>query len=273
MEKMDIINKRLKEDFDLLESRGYEVVGVFLQGSQNYNLDYEDSDIDTKAIVLPSFRDFLFGKKQISTTIELEVTREHIDTKDIRIMFDNFKKQNINFVEILFTEYKYMNPKYKELFQPMFDIRERIARYDRLRAIKAMYGMACEKKKALRHPYPTTMHKIEKFGYDPKQLHHIIRLADFQDEYMYGYKYADILKYNDTNVTYMIDVKKGRVYDEEGAVETANKIVTLMKESVEEFKNRYNNVIDVELDDIFEKVMTDIFSLRFREELGIKVEF
>lgn len=30
-------------------------VGLFLQGSQNYNLDYEGSDIDTKAIMLPSF--------------------------------------------------------------------------------------------------------------------------------------------------------------------------------------------------------------------------
>ena len=28
-------------------------------------------------------------------------------------MFDNFKKQNINFIEILFTKYKYINPKYR----------------------------------------------------------------------------------------------------------------------------------------------------------------
>lgn len=39
-------------------------VGLFLQGSQNYNLDYEGSDIDTKAIMLPSFSDFvlIFGR-------------------------------------------------------------------------------------------------------------------------------------------------------------------------------------------------------------------
>ena len=38
-------------------------VGLFLQGSQNYNLDYEGSDIDTKAIMLPSFSDFVLNAK------------------------------------------------------------------------------------------------------------------------------------------------------------------------------------------------------------------
>ena len=33
-------------------------VGLFLQGSQNYKLDYESSDIDTKAIVLPQLLRF-----------------------------------------------------------------------------------------------------------------------------------------------------------------------------------------------------------------------
>ena len=37
---------------------------------------------------------------------------EHIDVKDIRLMFDNFKKQNINFLEILFTKFGIVNEKY-----------------------------------------------------------------------------------------------------------------------------------------------------------------
>lgn len=35
------------------------------------------------------------------------------------------------------------------------------------------------KKKALTHPYPTIIDKIEKYGYDGKQLHHIIRMYNF----------------------------------------------------------------------------------------------
>ena len=34
-----------------------KIVGCFLQGSQNYGLDYEGSDVDTKLIVVPDFRD------------------------------------------------------------------------------------------------------------------------------------------------------------------------------------------------------------------------
>ena len=53
-------------------------VGLFLQGSQNYNLDYEGSDIDTKAIMLPSFSDFVLNAKPLSTTHIMEITNTWI---------------------------------------------------------------------------------------------------------------------------------------------------------------------------------------------------
>ena len=46
----------------MLEDRGLTVVGIFLYGSQNYNLDYEGSDIDLKAIVIPNINDIVFNK-------------------------------------------------------------------------------------------------------------------------------------------------------------------------------------------------------------------
>ena len=90
-------------------------VGLFLQGSQNYNLDYEGSDIDTKAIMLPSFSDFVLNAKPLSTTHIME-NNEHVDFKDIRLMFDCIKKQNVNFVEILFTPYSIINPENNALY-------------------------------------------------------------------------------------------------------------------------------------------------------------
>jgi hypothetical protein len=44
--------------------------------------------------------------------------------------------------------------------------------------------MMLEKYEALRHPYPSTVAKIEKFWYDPKQLHHIVRLYILIRRYM-----------------------------------------------------------------------------------------
>lgn len=98
IEKDTIIFNRLKSDFDYVTSLGYKVLGVFLQGSQNYHLDYEGSDIDTKAIVIPSFEDFVLNRKPASTTLILP-SNEHIDVKDLRLMNECFRKQNINLLK------------------------------------------------------------------------------------------------------------------------------------------------------------------------------
>ena len=44
------------------------ILGIFLQGSQNYGMATEKSDVDTKCIILPSFEDIVFNKPPISTT-------------------------------------------------------------------------------------------------------------------------------------------------------------------------------------------------------------
>lgn len=113
--KYEKIMKRLRSDYSYVTSLGYTVLGVFLQGSQNYELDYDGSDIDTKAILIPSFKDFIMNNKPVSTTLILP-SNEHIDIKDIRLFMDCFKKQNINFIEILFTQYKVMNPEFEALY-------------------------------------------------------------------------------------------------------------------------------------------------------------
>ena len=44
------------------------IVGIFYQGSGNYGLDYEGSDVDTKLIVTPTFKDIAMNKNPVSTT-------------------------------------------------------------------------------------------------------------------------------------------------------------------------------------------------------------
>ena len=84
------------------------IVGIFLQGSQNYGLELPTSDVDTKLIVTPSFEEIAMNKKPHSTT-HVRANEEHIDFKDIRLYMETFKKQNLNFLEILFTPYKSIN--------------------------------------------------------------------------------------------------------------------------------------------------------------------
>ena len=99
-----------KQYFD--ESR---IVGIFYQGSANYGLDYEGSDIDTKLIIVPSLEDIVLNKQPVSTT-HVRENNEHIDFKDIRLYMDTFMKQNLNFLEILFTSYKIINPIYEKFW-------------------------------------------------------------------------------------------------------------------------------------------------------------
>lgn len=264
--RIEKINNRIKEHYEYLIEKGYEVVFLALQGSQNYGLDVYDedyiSDIDTKAVVLPSFEDFVYNKEPKSITIVLE-NNEHIDVKDIRIMFETYKKQNINFVETLFTEFKIVNPKYKELLKSLFDNAEEIAHINYNQALRCMAGMSMEKLKALQHSYPATKDKIDKYGYDPKQLHHILRMNDFIKEYARGTTFKDCLVSKERN--YLIQIKKG-VLPEKKAVELANITDKETKLIKDKYLKEYDEINQKGID-ILNKVKFDILKSKFIEDL------
>lgn len=211
-----MIFKRLKEHYNYLVEKGYEVVCLMLQGSQNYNLDiYTDeykSDIDSKAIVLPTLDDIVLNKQAVSTTLILE-NEEHIDVKDVRAMFEVIEKSNVQYIELLYTDFKIINPKYKGIIKEIFDNRDEILNIDRNKFLSSIVGMSKNKLAALKHPYPTIIDKIEKFGYDPKQLHHIIRLNDLIKKVVAGKPYKECLIPD--NIDYLIDIKKGIIPLEE----------------------------------------------------------
>mgnify|MGYP003297326578 CR=1 FL=1 len=87
MNREEKIMKRLQEHYDeaLEHFPENRIVGIFLQGSQNYGLDYEGSDIDTKLIVVPSLEDIVLNKKPVSTT-HVRANDEHIDFKDVDLL-------------------------------------------------------------------------------------------------------------------------------------------------------------------------------------------
>lgn len=259
------IYTRLDNDYKYIKSLGYNVLGVFLQGSQNYHLDYEGSDIDTKAIIIPSFEDFVLNRKPVSTTLILP-SNEHIDLKDIRLMHECFRKQNINFLEILFTEYFVIGSDYMELYKPMFDNKERIAHYNNYASINCIAGMVYEKHKAMEHPYPTLKDKIEQYGYDNKQLHHIVRCREFLWRYVNGESYENCLVSNIP--TRLIRIKSEYVYSLEEARQLANRLEKEVKFIKEEYMSNNPLVIDKEVDDIMNNVLIEVLKFAFKKEIG-----
>lgn len=269
MNREQKIQKRLREHYDLLKNKGYEIVFMALQGSQNYELDVYDedymSDVDTKAVVLPNFEDFVYNRHPESQTIVLE-NNEHIDVKDIRAMFENYKKQNINFIETLFSKYMIINPEYEELVRPLFENRESIAHLNENQAIRCMAGMSMEKLKALKHPYPATVDKIEKFGYDPKQLHHILRINDFIKKYIKGESYEKCLIPNEKE--YLIQIKKGILPEAEAtdlAIKTDNETKKIKNENVIE-----EDKINLEAIKLLDKVKFELLKYKFIKDLKIR---
>ena len=203
-----LIMKRIQEHYD--EALQYfpeeQIVGVFLQGSQNYELDYEGSDVDTKLIVVPSFKDICLNKKPISTT-HVRANEEHTDWKDIRLYMETFRKQNLNFLEILFTDFYIINPMYKEEWDRLIAVREFIAHMNVHRAVKSMKGVAMEKYHAMEHRYPAKVDIIDKYGYDGKQVSHLIRVADYIERYINGESYQSCLHPSKKIVEKIIDYK------------------------------------------------------------------
>ena len=259
------ISNRIQSDYEFLKNAGHHVLGVFLQGSQNYHLEYEGSDIDTKAIVLPGFNDFVLNKKPISTTHEFE-NKEHLDIKDIRLMFDCFKKQNINFLEILFTDYFLLNPLYEDLFKPLMDNAELIAHYNNYAGVNCIAGMVFEKRKALTHRYEGLADKIDKYGMDSKQLHHILRCREFLERFCSGVSYKSCLL--PTNPEYLIEVKRNPLlYTLDEAIALADEKVEETKQIKEKYMNENPVIINETARELLDTTLCEILKRRFQVEL------
>ena len=164
---------------------------TLLQGSQNYNLDDENSDVDTKTIVVPTWRKMVLDKQPLSTTLEMPDS-SHVDIKDAREMISCYKKQNINFVETLFTDYYKINI-CADLWDELLQYREDIARYNCYAAVQCVRGQAYNKYRGFSHSSEGNKKIFEEYGYMPKELHHLFRNLVFLQKYLNDMPYKECL--------------------------------------------------------------------------------
>ena len=239
------------------------IVGVFLQGSQNYGLDYEGSDIDTKCIVLPTLDDLIFNRKPVSTTHVLP-NEEHLDLKDMRLYFQTFRKQNLNFMEILFTKYKIVNPLYEPCWNRLIENNEQIAHYNPVGAVKTMKGIAMEKYHAMEHRYPSKVDIIDKYHYDGKQLHHLLRVREYLIRYINGEPYKDCLVTNCGEYLKLVKTltPNGFFHDIDTAREIAEQQLAKVISIADEFAAAHkDDPVDAEVDKLLDEVQESIMRL------------
>lgn len=259
--------ERLVEHFEEAKTLFPEdrIVGLFLQGSQNYGLELPTSDVDTKLIVVPTFEDIALARKPVSTTYVRE-NDEHIDLKDIRLYIETFRKQNLNFLEILFTDYFIVNPLYVEQWARLVEAREFIARMNPYRAVKSMKGIAMEKFHAMEHPYPTKLDLIEKYGFDGKQVHHLIRVDDYLTRYIAGEPYKDCLKPTEDLVPRMMEYKRHEVPLETARIEAKDFLEHTIA-IADEFCATHKDEEDISCRKLLEDVSYNIMKIATLKEL------
>jgi len=203
MERNLKIFNKLELSKQYVEQQGYNVFGVFLYGSQNYNLDDENSDVDCIAITIPTFKEFTLNKSPVSIT-HITEEGEHIDIKDIRLVFQTMKKQSINLLEILFTDFFIINDKYNNYYSQLLEAKEAIAYYNPISCVKCAIGMTCR--------FNERIQNSEEMSPElNKQLSQVMRLFYFTQTYINGPSFKRSLIPFDLGFVKLI--KQGKVYN------------------------------------------------------------
>lgn len=181
---MKNIIKKLQEYKEHIESQGLTVYAIALKGSQNYNLSDEESDIDANVVFIPTLDQLRRNYKTKFTFDTGEVT-----CHNIYAFASIVAKGNPQWIEVCNTPYVIGDLSYFSKYKV---------------SPSALKGMVMEKVAAFSKLYPSREKYIKEFGYDGKQLHHIIRLYDSlaNDDPIY--------KYFDKDRDFMLAIKRHR---------------------------------------------------------------
>lgn len=241
------------------------VVGIFLQGSQNYGLDTLNSDIDTKLIVTPRVKELALNEQSISRT-HVRDNEEHTDWKDVRLYMETFRKQNLNFLEILFTDFYWINPIYEHEWNRLVAMREDIAHMNPGRAVMSMKGLAQTKYKNIERFHPTHADIFEKYHYNPKEVSHLVRIRDYIDRYITGESYKSCMTPKGEMFDLIMNLKLGK-YSLEEVRKIADENITHIEKVADKYFAEVGNEEDVEIRELLNDVQHNIIRISLKKEI------
>lgn len=109
---------------------GNKFMFAALYGSQNYGFSTPDSDVDVKVGMLPDPVDLLLVEKRHATTLTENGSKDNtVLVKDLRDVFQEFYKQNLNFLEVLVSPWYYTSDFFNEAFMTLRWRSNEVARY------------------------------------------------------------------------------------------------------------------------------------------------
>lgn len=134
--KREYIQQQLLHYKKQVTEQGYQVIGMFLYGSQNYQMDTLQSDIDAVAVIIPTVDDFAWNS---ATEKTLHTETGEIRIKDVRRFAAQLLKGNFSSLEWLLTPYKVLDANYfTDLLQPQMI--EDILNFSPIRTLASTFG-------------------------------------------------------------------------------------------------------------------------------------
>ena len=135
---MERVSQHRQAALDHVKEKGGYIIGTFLHGSQNYNLDTAESDVDTISIYVPSVDFAIVNSPKNHQLIMEDGSNEHCTIRDIRNYVNELLKSNPNAIELLYTKYSFYLPEFKYFLNN----REKFLFYNTSSLLDAADGLA-----------------------------------------------------------------------------------------------------------------------------------
>lgn len=250
------VKKAIREHYDAAIKQGIkpeQIIGIFLYGSQNYGVETEKSDVDTKCLYIPTLEQLTFNNGHSSIDYHLE-NDEMCILMDIRHFMENVPHQNVNYLEIMFNddEYCYINPIYKDIWDEFVSKREELARYDVRTGILSQVYQAESK-----------FSKPER----TKDVSTAYRMLIYMEKYLNGMDYKECITITKGSRVYdkIIGCKMGNILSSDEFKEYAERIAFLKKEA----KAMPEIDCNPELDDFIHQIINKFVERLVKMNLGI----
>lgn len=111
-----------------------------LYGSQNYNIDTKESDIDTRTLVFPSKEEIFRGIRAGVWTNKYDNGEDCI--KDVRDFIMNAVNGGISFLECLYSPFVVINPSLREYWDELSERKDYFCTYASPKIASSAFGQA-----------------------------------------------------------------------------------------------------------------------------------
>lgn len=229
------MNHILHEVKTIVESHGHKNVwGIFLIGSQNYNLDTETSDFDFNVFVIPTIDDLLNNS---TTSTTYKSSYGEINVYDIRKLSELINKFNPSMIEVLYSKYTLIpDNETKSLSDKILETGRTFVNNGKLLSVDSMAGTIYNMKKSVVNKLGDEKKEsvISSLGYYPKYLVTALRYYHILKGIIAGTDFSELISLDDGLREYLLSIKSG-VLSEEDATELLKDLVDrtgILKESI-----------------------------------------